>query len=359
MKIYSLAKRALFRLEPERAHDVVIGGLSLLSRSMIAPRLMASFALPADPRLEVDAFGLRFPNPLGLAAGLDKDGVAFPALAALGFGAVEVGSVTALAQPGNPKPRIFRLVEDEALINRMGFNNSGAEALAGHLARIDRGSAPRAVLGVNVGKSKAAELARAAEDYRAALSAVWDVADYVTVNVSSPNTPGLRSLQRPESLREILGVVGELRRTRGPKAVLIKLAPDLDPQELAEVVQEAAAGGASGLVVSNTTISRPPLSSANAGESGGLSGRPLARRALEVLEATRGLTDLPLVAVGGIATPQDALERYCAGADLLQIYTSFIYQGPEVIRQILRGLSRALDEQALTSIGQLKGRALR
>lgn len=356
MDLYAPAKRILFRLDPERAHHIVMGGLAIASRAVSLPRLAAAFGPPPDPRLAVEAFGLRFANPLGLAAGLDKDGVAFPALAAMGFGSVELGSVTAAPQPGNPRPRLFRLVEDEALINRMGFNNAGAAALAARLAAVTRRPGG-AVLGVNVGKSRAASVESAADDYRASFEAVWDVADYLVVNVSSPNTPGLRTLQRTEPLLELLGVAADLRAARGPKPVLVKLAPDLDDEELADLTDAAVGAHASGLVATNTTVARDGLVSAHREEAGGLSGRPLARRSLEVLEKLRSRTDLPIVSVGGIWDASDALERLAAGADLLQLYTAFVYRGPGVVREILAGISAELDRRGLGSVRQLAGRA--
>lgn len=357
MSPYQAAKRILFRMDPERAHGLVMAGLALAGRTVLGPKLLGAFAPPPDPRLAVELFGLRFPNPLGLAAGLDKDGTAFPALAAFGFGAVELGSVTALAQPGNARPRLFRLVDDEALINRMGFNNAGAAALAARLARLDRSAMPNAVLGVNVGKSRAVDLAGAADDYRVALTAAWAVADYLVVNVSSPNTPGLRTLQRSAPLLELLEVVAELRSRMGPKAVLLKLAPDLDDSELADLVDVATGNGVSGLVATNTTLERAGLTSPHKAEAGGLSGRPLAKRALRALELIRARTDLPVVAVGGIFDAHDAVVRLEAGADLLQLYTAFIYRGPRVVREILTGISAELDRRGLNSVLGLRRQA--
>lgn len=360
MNAYDLAKPYLFRLDPERAHDLVTRALALASRSAVAPRLLEAFAPAHDPRLEVELFGLKFPNPLGLAAGLDKNGVAFPALAALGFGAVEIGSVTALAQPGNPQPRLFRLVEDEALINRMGFNNLGATAMAARLERLGRhelrGRAGRAVLGINVGKSRAVDVAEAAADYRVSLTAVWPQADYLVINVSSPNTPGLRTLQRSEPLAELFGVVAELRAALGRKPVLLKLAPDLDDAELADLVATAEAVGVDGLVATNTTLAREGLRSPQREETGGLSGRPLTARSLAVLEHLRGRTSLPIVAVGGIFGARDALDRLAAGADLLQVYTGFIYRGPALVGEVLGGIARELDRRGAGDVTKLSGR---
>ena len=360
MNAYDLAKPYLFRLDPERAHDLVTRALALASRSAVAPRLLEAFAPAHDPRLEVELFGLKFPNPLGLAAGLDKNGVAFPALAALGFGAVEIGSVTALAQPGNPQPRLFRLVEDEALINRMGFNNLGAAAMAARLERLGRhelrGRAGRTVLGINVGKSRAVDVSEAAADYRASLTAVWPHADYLVINVSSPNAPGLRTLQRSEPLAELFGVVAELRAALGRKPVLLKLAPDLDDAELADLVATAEAVGVDGLVATNTTLAREGLRSPQREETGGLSGRPLTARSLAVLEHLRGRTSLPIVAVGGIFGAHDALERLAAGADLLQVYTGFIYRGPALVGEVLGGIARELDRRGADDVTKLSGR---
>jgi len=359
--VYPLAKLALFRLDAERAHELVLGGLALAGRSVLARRwLRGAYALP-DPRLRVDAFGLAFPNPLGLAAGLDKDGVAVAALGALGFGSVEVGSVTALAQAGNPAPRLFRLVEDEALVNRMGFNNAGAAALAARLARYAAAEpwapGPRPVVGVNVGKSRVVELEDAPDDYRAALGAVWQVADYLVVNVSSPNTPGLRSLQEREPLARVLEVTAGLRATLGAKPVLLKLSPDLDDAQLADAVATAHAHGVAGLVATNTTLLRDGLRSPHAVEAGGLSGRPLAARALAVLERLRELSDLPLVSVGGVHDGATAVARLQAGADLLQVYTGFVYRGPGLVREVLAAVLAAMERRGVERPADLKGTA--
>lgn len=379
--IYALAKPLLFRLDAERAHDLTMGALELASRSVSVPRLLRGAYGLDDSRLVTHAFGLTFPNPLGLAAGLDKNGVAVPALAALGFGSVEVGSVTALAQAGNARKRLFRLVEDEALINRMGFNNSGAETVARNLKgarerlalphlkpRAPQGAPPRSatrwepaptvpsvVLGVNVGKSRLVELADAPDDYRRALSAVWNVADYLVINVSSPNTPGLRSLQQREPLVQLLNVAAEVAAALGPRPVLLKLSPDLTNSELDELVAVAHETGVAGLIATNTTVGRNGLLSANAAEGGGLSGRPLRSRALAVLERLRPQTSLPIVAVGGVDGAASAVERFEAGADLLQLYTGLIYRGPGVVRDVLRGVLAELERRGLDTVSALRG----
>lgn len=352
---YRTVRPLLYRLEPERAHHLVMTGLGLASRNAGALAALRALHDVRDPRLEVRAFGLVFPNPLGLAAGLDKDAVAVPALAALGFGAVEVGSVTALPQPGNPAPRLFRLVADEALVNRMGFNNAGAEVLARRLAAWrERGALPP--VGVNVGKSRAAPVEAAIGDYDASLRTVWNVADYLVLNVSSPNTPGLRSLQDRAPLTALLRHVRGLQEEMGPRPVLLKIAPDLSDAALEEVAAIAMAEGVAGLIATNTTVERPPLVSPAAAETGGLSGRPLARRSLEVLRVLRASTSLPIVSVGGIFEADDAILRLEAGADLLQLYTAMIYCGPGIAKQILRGVLAELERRGLAHVSELGGR---
>lgn len=371
MVVYPLARSALFRLDAEAAHRLTLRGLALASRSHVALASFARSYAVTDPRLNVSAFGLEFPNPLGLAAGLDKDGEAIRALSALGFGAVEVGSVTASAQSGNPKPRLFRLVDEEAIINRMGFNNHGAAAMAqrlrahsaaarGGLADPAIGAAAgfRARIGVNVGRSRAAGEDQTLTDYELSLRQLWRRADYLALNVSSPNTPGLRDLQRPQQLAALLDLATRLRAELGRWPVLVKIAPDLDDAELVDVTQAAVSGGAAGIIATNTTLQREGVSGPTAAETGGLSGRPLAQRSLAVLSRLRELTELPLVSVGGIFSAQDAVERLAAGADLLQLYTSFIYRGPAVIGEVLRGVLAELDRLGLPNVAALKGASL-
>jgi dihydroorotate dehydrogenase len=276
-------------------------------------------------------FGVRFPNPVGLAAGVDKDGRALAAWAALGFGFVEAGTVTGRAQPGNPRPRLFRLPEHEAIINRMGFNNAGAEALAARLAAGGTGGVP---LGISLGKSKATPLDEAVEDYLSSLRAVRRYADYLAVNVSSPNTPGLRSLQDRDQLTALLGA---LRAEAGSTPLLVKIAPDLTDHAIGEVLEVCADHGVSGLIATNTTLSRDGLTRGGgaAGEAGGLSGRPLTRRALDVVTFVGKRTDLPVIGVGGIMTPDDAARMFDAGASLVQLYSGLIYRGPGLVRAIV------------------------
>ncbi|HEX7002317.1 MAG TPA: quinone-dependent dihydroorotate dehydrogenase [Trueperaceae bacterium] len=331
MNLYRRVRPALFRLDAERAHELTLRALELASRSRLALRALHA-AYGAGARAAgsgVEAFGLRFPNRVGLAAGLDKNGVAVPALAALGFGFIEVGTVTAVPQPGNERPRLFRLVEDEALINRMGFNNQGAAALARRVAEAKRAHGDwLPPIGVNVGKSRVAAPEEAPADYRASLAAVWDVADYLAVNVSSPNTPGLRDLQATGPLRAVLTEAQAVAEDRGAKPVLVKLSPDLSADALREAARVAEGEGAAGLIATNTTVSRPGLKSEHASEAGGLSGRPLAPLSLAALRALTHATSLPIVSVGGIFSAEDVSERLAAGATLVQVYTSFVFSGP-------------------------------
>ncbi|MCG5455383.1 quinone-dependent dihydroorotate dehydrogenase [Micromonospora sp. PSH03] len=323
----------LFRLgggDAEAAHEWTLRRLAALSRRPAAlAALRARYAVDA-PRT---VFGVRFPNPVGLAAGMDKDGAALPAWPALGFGFVEVGTVTAHAQPGNPRPRLFRLPSSEAVVNRMGFNNAGAAALAARLAALPR---PLGVpLGISLGKSKVTPLDEAVEDYLASYRALRGHGDYFAVNVSSPNTPGLRSLQDRGHLDALLGaLVGE-------KPVLVKIAPDLTEAAIAELLEVCLARGAAGVIATNTTLSRDGLAGVDVergGQAGGLSGRPLTGRARDVVAFVHSETGgrLPIVGVGGVLDPDDAARMFDAGAALVQLYTGFIYRGPALVRAAAR-----------------------
>jgi dihydroorotate dehydrogenase len=283
-------------------------------------------------------FGIRFPNPVGLAAGMDKDGRAIGAWPALGFGFVEVGTVTWHPQPGNPRPRLFRLRDSEGVINRMGFNNRGAEALARRLAEAGRPAVP---LGVSLGKSKVTPLDEAVEDYVRSARVLRGLADYFAVNVSSPNTPGLRSLQDPEQLTALLAA---LRGEVGDTPVLVKIAPDLTEHAIGELLEVCERGGVAGLIATNTTLSRDGVVGGDArlaGEAGGLSGRPLAARAREVVTFVCKRSPLPVIGVGGILAPADAVALLDAGASLVQVYTGLIYRGPGLVRAINRSVARA------------------
>lgn len=341
MTLYDRVRPALFRMDAERAHESALRGLALASSSRLALRaLRATYASGTrDGSAAVEAFGLRFPNPVGLAAGLDKDAVALPALAALGFGFLEVGTVTAEPQPGNERPRLFRLLEDEALINRMGFNNRGAAALA---ERVLRAKAAHGdwlpPIGVNVGKSRSVPVEEAPADYRASLTSVWAAADYLVINVSSPNTPGLRDLQAAAALRAVLAQARDVASQHGSKPVLVKLSPDLSEDSLVEAAHVAQEEGAAGIIATNTTITRPGSTATRSSESGGLSGRPLAPLALDALRRLVGVTDLPVISVGGVADSGDVSERLDAGATLVQVYTSFVYRGPGLPGDLARAV---------------------
>lgn len=335
--MYRLLRPLLFRREPERAHELALGVLGWASDRPFALRALAQAYMVRDPSLRVRAFGLDFPNPVGLAAGMDKNADAVPAFAALGFGSVEVGSVTAEPQPGNPRPRMFRVPEDEAIINRMGFNNLGAAAVAERLARVRERAEPPVPIGVNVGKSRSAPLDAARADYGRSLRLVWHHADYLVINVSSPNTPGLRELQRAELLSGLLDALAALRDELPHRPVLLKLSPDLDLRDLDDVVSAAEVHGLDGLVATNTTTSRRGLTR-DPGEEGGLSGRPLGPRSLELLHEIRARTSLPVVSVGGIFGVEDVLDRLRAGATLVQLYTALVYRGPGLPGAICRAL---------------------
>lgn len=358
--LYSLLRPFAFTLDPERAHQLAIEALKLLQR---AP---ASFSPPTDQRLGQRLWSLHFPNPVGLAAGYDKNAAAPLAWSTLGFGFAELGTITAKAQPGNPKPRIFRLEQDEALINRLGFNNDGAVAVAQRLKHaLPPGYAHPIPLGFNIGKSKVTPLDDAVEDYLFSLEQLFPFADYLVVNVSSPNTPELRKLQESERLGRLLGTLQARNRqlatqaTITPKPLLVKIAPDLTDEEIKEIAHVSQSVGIAGLIATNTTITRPPLRTA-INQDGGLSGKPLATRACEVLRVLYRAVEgkLPLIGVGGIFSAEGAYARIRAGASLIQIYTSLIYQGPLFPRAIVHGLRSLLERDGLSHISDAIGKDL-
>ncbi|QSF59558.1 quinone-dependent dihydroorotate dehydrogenase [Nocardioides sp. zg-1228] len=332
-------ERGLTRIDPERAHHAAFRAIRAAT-----PVTARALRVPSAP---VQALGLSFPHPLGLAAGFDKNAVGIDGLAALGFGHVEIGTVTGEAQPGNPAPRLFRLTDDRAIVNRMGFNNDGAEVVARRLAawRAEGGST---VLGVNIGKTKVVPEEEAARDYEKSAGLLAPYADYLVVNVSSPNTPGLRDLQAVEKLEPLLGAVRRRADEVRPDdrvPLLVKIAPDLSDDDVLAVADLALATGLDGIIATNTTISRDGLATPAARVqevgAGGLSGRPLTQRSEDVVRMLRervgpGLT---LIGVGGITTVDDARRRLAAGADLLQAYTAFVYEGPLWPRRIVRGLA--------------------
>jgi dihydroorotate dehydrogenase len=317
----------LFLIDPETVHEYALGSLRLAS--LLPPRNQKGSSL----RREV--FGLSFPNPVGLAAGFDKNGIAIPALAALGFGSVEIGTVTAQAQPGNPKPRMFRVPEAEAIINRLGFNNRGAAAMAERLQTLRQSTQwPAIPVGINIGKSRIVPLENAVEDYVKSLCLLRQHGDYFVLNVSSPNTPGLRSLQDPAALGPLCAT---LRQELGENPLLLKIAPDLTWKEVEDILATAESNGISGIIATNTTIDHSAIT-ASRRTQGGLSGTPLRDRSCEILKFIKTRSRLPVISVGGIMNISDALARFDAGADLIQLYTGFIYRGPGFIRQICRAL---------------------
>ena len=340
--LYDLIRPAIFALDPERAHRLTIAALKLMP-SAKAP--------PQDGALAVDIAGIRFPNPLGMAAGFDKDAEIPKALFGLGFGHVEVGSITPLPQKGNPKPRLFRLTQDEAVINRMGFNNGGAGAAADRIGALrDRSG----VLGINIGANK--DSADRIADYATMARIMAPLATYLTVNVSSPNTPGLRALQDEGALMALLDAVMAEQGSGGPP-VFLKVAPDLERSDIDAIARIAIDKGLAALIVSNTTIDRPLLRSAHRDQTGGLSGAPLKAKALERLRDFRRATGgaMPLVGVGGIATAEDAWERIRAGASLVQLYSAMIYRGPGIARAITGGLEALMRRDGFTSIAEAVG----
>ena len=353
--MYAALRRALFTVPPERIHTLVFAALRAATATEPARRQLRRALAPHDPILASTVFGVSFPGPLGLAAGFDKDGLGLHTWGPLGFGYAEVGTVTAQAQPGNPQPRLFRLPADRGLLNRMGFNNHGAGQLALRLARHH----PDVPIGVNIGKSKATPPERAVDDYRSSARLLGPLAAYLVVNVSSPNTPGLRDLQAVDALRPILTAV--LAETSTP--VLVKIAPDLSDEDVDAVADLAVELGLAGIVATNTTFSRAGLRTpgVDALGSGGVSGPPVARRSLEILRRLHARVGdrLVLISVGGIETADDAWERIVSGASLLQGYTGFVYGGGLWAKHIHDGIARRLRDGGFTSLREAVGSATR
>lgn len=357
-----IVRPCLFAQESESIHNRTLRALGIASRNAALRGLTT--ALYGSPPLPVKAFGLQFPNPVGLAAGMDKFAEAVPIWECLGFGFAELGGVTRHPQPGNDAPRMFRIIQDEALINRMGFNNPGVDAFAGALTQWRRsGDWPHHPIGVNLGKSKITPLEQAADDYVASFRKLADLADFFVVNVSSPNTPNLRKLQDRAALDEILVALNEANTSSAhpPKPLLVKVAPDLTFEALDEIVGLAEQRQLAGLVATNTTITRPaspPDSTARLyAETGGLSGRPLTRRSTEVIaHLHRQLGGLiPIIGVGGIFNAQDAWDKIAAGATLLQVYTGMVYEGPGIAKSIVRDLVAKLGAAGLNDLAELVG----
>jgi dihydroorotate dehydrogenase len=343
MSLYPLLRPLFFSLDAERAHKLSIAALKTLPA-----RKPPAF----DPALASEVAGLRFPSPVGLAAGYDKDAEVFDAMLGHGFGFVEVGTLTPEPQPGNPKPRMFRLVKDAAVINRLGFNNGGQEAALARL-KARRGGG---IMGANIGANK--DSPDRIRDYAEGVRRMAPAADYLTVNISSPNTPGLRNLQAGGELGELLAAVREARQTAfANPPVFLKVAPDLEEGDPIRIVRAVADHGIDGIIVSNTTISRPPLSSRHREEAGGLSGVPLANLAMHQLRAFYAVTggQVPLISAGGIATPYDAWRRICAGANLVQLYSAMVYEGPGIARDIAHGIKERLAITRFSSLAEAVG----
>jgi dihydroorotate dehydrogenase len=324
-------------MDAEAAHQFALRLLQAAPSIPGGRALLRSFATRPRP---VTLFGLNFPNPVGLAAGFDKNGVAIPAWEALGFGFVEIGTVTAQPQSGNPRPRIFRYPKREALINRLGFNNDGADAVAQRLRKLRQSPLrPSIPIAVNLGKSKATPLKNAAADYHYSFRQLHSVADYIVLNVSSPNTPGLRTLQEHDALVALLRVItDENTRLPAPKPILLKIAPDLSDEALTEIVAAAEEFGLAGLIATNTTLDHSALAG-EVDQAGGLSGNPLRERSTSVVRSLRSRTRLPIIGVGGIGDQASAQEKLQAGAQLIQVYTGYIHRGPSLLREIIAGTS--------------------
>ena len=324
----------LFSLDAETAHHVTVGLLGRASNFDPALRVLRSFQPASKPK---SLFGLNFSNPIGLAAGLDKNGVALPAWAALGFGFIEIGTVTAQAQPGNPKPRIFRLPAEQALINRLGFNNDGADAIAQRLARLrESGRWPAVPVGINIGKSRVTPLEQATDDYLYSFRTLRDFADYITLNVSSPNTPGLRELQEPERLSELLSAIGNEAGTT-PKPLVVKISPDLSGAELKTILAVCEKNGVSGIIATNTTLDHSSIAP-QLDQAGGLSGAPLRNKSTALSREIATQSTIPVIASGGIFNAESAGEKFQAGAQLIQLYTGLVYRGPQLLREIMDSL---------------------
>jgi len=329
-----LVRPLLFSLSAETAHHLAIRNLRAASNWPTTLRQLERFQPPPKT---TTVFGLTFPNPVGLAAGFDKNGVAIPAWAALGFGFVEVGTVTAKPQPGNPKPRIFRYPEQQALINRLGFNNDGADVVAARLRALrESGRWPAIPVGINLGKSKVTPLEQAVDDYLYSFRLLAPLADYIVLNVSSPNTPGLRSLQEHDALEQLLRAIRD-ENARASKPVLLKIAPDLSLTDLEQIVATCEQNGIAGIIATNTTLDHSAIPKSR-DQSGGLSGLPLREKSTEFVRAIRARSQLRIIASGGISDAASAREKLAAGAQLLQVYTGYVYRGPGLLREIAESL---------------------
>jgi dihydroorotate dehydrogenase len=340
--MYFLIKPILFQFDPEKVHYFVTANLKRFNRFPGGAALSRGLYDLKDPRLEKEVFGLKFKNPVGLAAGFDKNAELMGEMANMGFGFVEIGTVTPLPQPGNPQPRMYRLPDDSALINRMGFNNLGVDVVAERIAAFRKkakGAEKELIIGGNIGKNKVTPNEDAVSDYIKCFDRLFDVVDYFAINVSSPNTPGLRALQEKEPLMQLLNTLQQRNLKNGiSRPILLKIAPDLTNEQLDDIVEIVQQTGIAGIVATNTTISREGLVSKDElkNETGGLSGKPLTKRSTEVISylSKKSKGAFPIIGVGGIHSPEDAIEKLEAGASLIQLYTGFIYEGPGLIKRI-------------------------
>lgn len=357
----SILKPILFKIDPEKTHHLVINGLATGGKVPGMNRLMQSlYGVAESPELASELLGLKFPHPIGLAAGLDKNGQAVDGFSSIGLGFAEVGTVTPKGQPGNELPRLFRLPADEALINRMGFNNVGAEAMKSLLAKRKYKRIP---IAVNIGKNKLTPNELAHEDYQACIRTLYTSGDFFVVNISSPNTQGLRDLQHGDELRKLLGYVMEemsnqsKRQGGKTKPIFVKIAPDMSEDQLEHTVATIMESGVSGIIATNTTLSRTGLQHQNAGEAGGLSGKPLRDRSTAIIRSVYAQTGgkLPIIGSGGIFTAQDAYDKIRAGASLVEIYTALIYKGPEILRELTNGLKDCLKKDGYRNITEAVG----
>jgi dihydroorotate dehydrogenase len=338
--MYKLIKPLLFQFDPEIIHYVVTGALRRVNRIWGVKSFLKNLYQLEDQQLAREVFGLKFKNPLGLAAGFDKNASMIEELAQFGFGFIEIGTVTPLPQPGNEKPRMFRLPQDDALINRMGFNNQGVDVVAARLKQVNRKGL---IIGGNIGKNKLTPNEDAVSDYIKCFDRLFDVVDYFVVNVSSPNTPGLRELQEKEPLKHILNILQQRNnKNQVSRPILLKIAPDLTNSQLDDIIEIVMETKIAGVIATNTTISRDDLLSSEnlKKESGGLSGKPLSMRSTEVIRylSEHSNKSFVIIGVGGIHSPEDAIEKIKAGASLIQLYTGFIYEGPGLVKRILKGL---------------------
>lgn len=359
--LYKMAKPLLFKMDPEAAHHLIVDGMGAAAAIPGVPSLLSAvWGTKAAEELSVDLFGLHFNHPIGLAAGLDKNAKAVAGLSRIGLSFLEVGTVTPVGQAGNEQPRLFRLPPDEALINRMGFNNEGADVMAKRLSKLTRHRIP---LAVNIGKNKLTPNENAADDYRACVQKLFPYGDFFVVNISSPNTPDLRALQHGDELKQLLDAVKDEMEKQAelhgalPKPILVKIAPDNSEEQLTYMAQAIQLSGMSGIIATNTTISRDGLTHSNAGETGGLSGRPLTNRSTEVIRSLFSITQgkLPIIGSGGIFTADDAYEKIRAGASLVEVYTALIYRGPGLLKEIHSGLRQRLKKDGYTRITQAVG----